>query len=305
MPEKYVKVVETKDGVKIETDSYEAMVAPKSKYRSGVAGGTFLDKRTGARDLGFGLNVTDHPCIVPASKEWGSPPPDPMLYGKKRNHQVVETPQLCCTRDIQLDYEVKQEKRFMLVHQWFTFKKGNKPGCKWDEWLLFPSGKRYFFALNKLTAAHAYSKLFLTGDWPGHIKGKNYENVYLSYHGVIPKSEFSEDFPPETKFFYEKNSDRIPKRMIRAYQITVNGKPGPWLAGMTIDPSMMYQGWCNMRGYVCLIGFLGAFDVNPGDSFSNVNLIGFFDSIDEMNRVYDIYKRSTNSFNVNDLVNLI
>jgi hypothetical protein len=41
--------------------------------------------------------------------------------------------------------------------------------------------------------------------------------------------------------------------MIRAYQVKVKGKPGPWLAGMTLDPSEVCEAWCHQRGYVCLL----------------------------------------------------
>ena len=290
----YPRATEIEDGVKIETDCHQTAVTPKGKYRTGVLGGTFLDKKTGARDLGHGLNVTDFPCIPPTSREWEQPPNlDPMVYGTRRLSVPVEGPQLCTASDLELDYDVAQEETFVLIHQWFTFTKQDEtPGSRWDEWLLFPDGKRFFFAFNKLTSGDRYPKLSLCGDWPGHIKGDDFENIYLSYHGVILKDELSEDLPPDEKFLYQRDLDGVPERMIRAYQIKVNGKPGPWLASMTLDPAMIWQGWCHRRGYICLIGFLGGIDVMPGDSFSNVNLVGYFDSIDEMNQIYDRYKCS-------------
>ena len=51
-------VREVKDGLEIETDQLVARVNAKG-YVSGVAAGSFLDKRTGARDLGFGLHIMD------------------------------------------------------------------------------------------------------------------------------------------------------------------------------------------------------------------------------------------------------
>ena len=114
-----------------------------------------------------------------------------------------------------------------MIHQWFTFTKGtwansgkdvskasvhfypdkndyDSPGSRWDEWLLFPSRKRYFFAFNKLTSGDKYFELSLAGDWPGHIRGDNFENVYLSYHGIISKDKLSENFPPDKRFFYQR-----------------------------------------------------------------------------------------------------
>lgn len=324
----YVKTLDVKNGVKIETDSYEAYVTPKGKYRTGLLGGTFLDKRTGARDLGFGLNVTDYPCVSPRSQELEQDPNlAPTVFGTRRLYVGVEGPQLCIAPDANIEYEVIQEEKFVLIHQWFTFSKGkwvnegkdvsqakiyfyqekndsSKPGSRWDEWLLFPRGNRYFIAINKLTSGDKYFKLSLAGDWPGHIKEDNFENVYLSYHGVIPKDEFSEEFPPDKRFFYHRDFNGIPERMIRAYQIRIDEKPGPWLVGMTLDPTMMLQAWCHRREHICFIGFIGGFDVIPGDFFSNVNLIGYFDSIDEMNLTYDKYRYSSKSASITDFLRL-
>ena len=169
----YVNGVDTWDGLKIETDSYEAYITPKGNHRKGVLGGTFLDKRTGARDLGFGLNVTDYPCVSPRSQEWEQDTNlTPMVFGTRRLFIGVEGPQLCYAPNAKIEFEVFKEKTFVVIHQWFTFTKGtwansgkdvskasvhfypdkndyDSPGSRWDEWLLFPSKKRYFFAFNK------------------------------------------------------------------------------------------------------------------------------------------------------------
>ena len=53
-----VQVREVKDGLEIETDQISARVNAKG-YVSGIAAGSFLDKKTGAREVGFGLHIMD------------------------------------------------------------------------------------------------------------------------------------------------------------------------------------------------------------------------------------------------------
>ena len=81
----------------------------------------------------------------------------------------------------------------------------------------------------------------------------------------------------------------MPRRFIRAYRIRdpSTGRDGPWLAGMTLDPSAVYEAWCHQRGYVCLIEEIGGRPVRPGDTFGAAYVVGFFDSIEEMEAVYD------------------
>ncbi|MFC2087734.1 hypothetical protein ACFLSA_06205 [Bacteroidota bacterium] len=315
---KYVKATEIDVGVRIETDMFVAEVVPKGDYRTGVKHG-FLDKKTGIRNPGA-LNITDYPTLLPPTNTWEPWPEegqDPNIAGTRKLVKTIEGPQLCVSgrmeKEYTIEYEIFEEKSYVLVHQWFTFTKNNteEPGCLWDEWLLFPSGKRYFFAFNKLTSKHEYYKLALLGDWPGHISGDDYENVYLSYHGIIPREKFAKGFPKDVKYFYQREYDGIPERMIRAYQVTQNGKPGPWLGGLTLDPSMMLQAECHARkdkedkGYVCLRGMLGGVSVKPGESFTTVNIVGFFDSIDEMNQVYDKYRYKTETFTITDFLRFI
>ena len=131
---------------------------------------------------------------------------------------------------------------------------------------------------------------------PGHIKhkdGDTFSEVYLSYHGRIPAGEFREDFAPDEKFLYVRQPDAIPRRMIRAYHIRdpKTGKDGPWLAGMTLDPSAVSEAWCHQRGYVCMIEEFGGRPIRAGESFGAAFIVGFFDSIEEMNEVYDQLRR--------------
>ena len=78
--------------------------------------------------------------------------------------------------------------------------------------------------------------------------------------------------------------------MIRAYQVKLNGKPGPWLAGMTLDPAAVSEAWCHQRGYICMIEELHRRDVKAGESFGAAYIVGWFDDVKEMERVYDSLK---------------
>jgi hypothetical protein len=70
----------------------------------------------------------------------------------------------------------------------------------------------------------------------------------------------------------------------------VNGQPGPWLAGMTLDPAEVAEAWCHQRGYVCFIEELHRKKMKVGETFGAAYLVGYFDDIPDMNRVYDRYK---------------
>jgi hypothetical protein len=126
----------------------------------------------------------------------------------------------------------------------------------------------------------------------GHIRhkgGDNFTQVYLSYHGTIPAKEFATNFAPDEKFLYQRKAGHIPDRFIRAYQLKQDGKPGPWLAGMTLDPAEAVAAWCHQRGYVCFIEELHGKAVKAGETFGAAYIVGYFDDIAAMERVYDRY----------------
>ncbi len=164
--------------------------------------------------------------------------------------------------------------------------------------MVFPAGKRYFISSDKIIATNASEAMFLRLDMPGHIKhkhGDTFSEVYLSYFGRIQPSEFFSDFAPEEKFNYRRDRNSVPKRFIRAYHLRdpMTGTSGPWLVGMTLDPSVVYEAWCHQRGYVCLIEEIGGRPIKPSESFSAAFILGFFDSIAEMEKVYDRYAGSS------------
>lgn len=294
-------LAEDDDRIRIVGDALHASIK-KRGYVSGVEGGTLLDVKTGARDLGFGLDIVDW-IMEPGSDEtYRDQLPGDLpyafnnLYHGKRPKRSIEGPQICTqakkltpTTIIGTDFAaVKQSHTYTLAAP------GKKAGSKWEQTIVFPAGKRYFLSADKITAANASEAMFLRIDMPGHIKhktGDTFSEVYLSYHGRIPSSAFAKDFAPDEKFLYSRENGKESKRFIRAYRIRdpKTGKDGPWLAGMTLDPTAVYEAWCHQRGYICMIEEIGGRPVKAGEVFGAAYVVGYFDSIEEMEQVYDRY----------------
>jgi hypothetical protein len=284
----------------IETDCLRAVIATEG-YVSGVSRESFVDQATGAHELGFGLLIADF-LMEPGwddgwSEEQLAGHPylrDPAVHGNLPK-RYVELPQVC-TQARRLPYEILRGPDFVAVKQWFHYQiatNGRRAGSRWEQTLVFPEGKRYFFACDRITSANDVESLIFRQDVPGHLRhqaGDNFEQIYLSYHGHIAASEFLAPFPPDGRFLYQRGLHPLPERMIRAYQVRLNGKPGPWLAGMTLDPAIIYEAWCHERGYVCFIQEIGGVPVKAGSSFSAAYLVGWFDSIDDMEHAYDQHR---------------
>jgi hypothetical protein len=300
------EVSETDEESRIVTPQIEAAVRKKG-YVSGVARQSFLDKETGFRDPGFGLDIADF-IMEPGSDEAYRQQAashriayhfDNMVHGK-RAKRLIEGPQIC-TQARELQPVVVRGKDFVAVKLQFTYRTaapGKKVGSVWSQTLVFPVGKRFFVSMDKIDSVNESEAMFLRIDMPGHLRhdrGDTFTQIYLSYHGIIPASEFFDDFPPDVKFNYRRDTNELPERFIRAYQLRdpKSGKVGPWLAGMTLEPSVVHEAWCHQRGYVCMIEEFGGRPIRPGESFSAAFVVGYFDSIDEMNRVYDRYRGHT------------
>jgi hypothetical protein len=272
----------------------------KQGYVSGVESRSFLDVRSGFRDPGFGLDIVDWLMENGADDAYRDRLPGdlPYLYNNlthgRRPKRSIEGPQVC-TQAKQLTPVVVTGRDFVAVRQGHTYTlaaPGKKAGSRWEQSLVFPAGKRYFLAADKVTSANESEGLFLRIDMPGHIRhhaGDTFSEVYLSYRGIIPSREFLQDFPPDEKFLYVREEGKVPSRIIRGYHLRdpKTGKDGPWLAALTLDPSVVSEAWCHQRGYVCMIQEIGGRPVKPEESFGAASIIGYFDSIDEMNRVYD------------------
>jgi hypothetical protein len=287
-----IQVREVKEGLEIETDQLSARINAKG-YVSGIAAGSFVDKKTGARELGFGVHIMDF-LMAPG---WGDDDysRDPKVHGNLPKH-YVEGPQIC-TKAKELKPEVVRGTDYVAVKLKFQFTqpaKGFKAGSTWEQILVFQPGVRYFFSSERITSVNDVDDLFYRIDMPGHVKhkgGDNFEAVYLSYlPKPIPAAEFKENFGPDEKHLYQRDDRKLPERMIRAYQVKVDGKPGPWLAGMTLDPAATSEAWCHQRGYICFIQELHKRKVKAGETFGAAYVVGWFDDVAEMDKVYDKYK---------------
>src|SRR5438045_4842876 len=101
-----IKVQETENYVLIETDALQAKINKKG-YVSGVAAGSLLDKKTGARDLGFGLHIMDFlmapgwrdddysrdPLLHGHGKKKGAAPGEPGIFDLSKHY--VTGPEIC------------------------------------------------------------------------------------------------------------------------------------------------------------------------------------------------------------------
>jgi hypothetical protein len=315
------QVVEEADEIKIESSTIKASVR-KTGYVSGVAGGSFVDKKTGAKDLGFGLDIADW-IMEPGSDEaYRDELNDELVYRfntsyhGKQPKRSIEGPQIC-TQARELSPEIIRGGDFVAVKMSFNYKTaapGKRTGSKWTQTIVFPAGKRYFISSDRIDTVNDSDGMFLRIDMPGHIKHKNgdsFSQIYLSYlqqtnkptafrGDVIPAGSFRQDFAPDEWFNYRRDrleqADKpIPNRFIRAYRIRdkETDKDGPWLAGLTLDPSVVHEAWCHQRGYVCMIEEFGGRPIKAGEFFSAAFVVGYFDSIDEMHHVYDQYTGHT------------
>ena len=296
-----IGVVENADEIRVSTPQLEAAVV-KRGYVSGIGGGSFLDKRTGFRDPGFGLDIIDW-IMEPGSDEaYRSELPGDLAYvfntpyHGKSPKRSIEGPQIC-TQAKELAPRWTKGKDFVAVQSSYQYRlaaPGKKTGSEWQQTIVFPAGKRYFISSDKITSVNASEAMFLRLDMPGHIRhqgGDTFSEVYLSYVGRIPATEFLTNFAPDEKFIYRRGVEALPKRFIRAYRLRdpKTGNPGPWLAGMTLDPSIVSEAWCHQRDYVCMIEEFGGRPIKPGEAFSAAFVVGYFDSIEEMELVYDRY----------------
>ncbi|MDA0336002.1 MAG: hypothetical protein O2782_12610 [bacterium] len=290
------QITESGSELHIDTDRFTAVIATEG-YVSGVRAGSFVDRQSGARDLGHGLDIADF-LLQPAANE--------PQHGEHRYEfgdlphgniakRYVELPQIC-TQARKLPYRLYRGDGFVAVKQWYNWTiatAGFTAGSLWEQILVFPDGERYFFCCDRITSANDAEALIFRLDLPGHLKhtdGADFSEIYLSYEGRIPAADFRQDFAPDARHLYRRHDSTLPERMIRAYRGTASGAHGPWLAGLTLEPADVYEAWCHQRGYVCFIQELGGRPIRAGQRFGAAHIIGFFDDIDQMHHVYDRHR---------------
>src|SRR5918911_2476042 len=116
VPPSPIEVRETDEYVQIDTDALQARIRKKG-YVSGIAQGSFLDKKTGARDAGFGLHIMDF-LLAPGWRDDGYSR-DPKVHGNLPKH-YVEGPQIC-TQAKELRPEILRGEGFVALRLRFRF----------------------------------------------------------------------------------------------------------------------------------------------------------------------------------------
>jgi hypothetical protein len=230
-----------------------------------------------------------------------------MAHGTSHRKRVVEGPQLC-HRMKPVQPEIIRAGDFVAVKTTYQYEyaaPGRKPGSRWTQLVVFPKGGRFFLLMDRIDSVNDSAEMFLRTDMPGcvrHEKGDTFSEMYLSYLGGprgirIPASEFFTPFAPDAKFNYRRDTHKTPQHFIRAYRLRdkETGEDGPWLAGMTLEPSVVYEAWCSQRpgGIIVTILETHGRPTKAGQSFSAAHLVGYFDTIDQMHAVYDRYRGHT------------
>lgn len=328
----WARVTEDDRAIKIETDKIEAVIPKKNpkQWMTGIEKGSFLDKTTGFREAGDGLMVVDW-LMEPGSDEawsdkvfvtdghgvyrytWHANETTPErkayalnAHGSSHRKRMIEGPQLC-HRMKPVQPTVIQGKDFIAVKTTYKFEyaaPGRNAGSLWTQLVVFPKGKRYFVLMDKIDSVNSSNEMFLRNDTPGcvrHEKGDTFSEMYLSYLGGpkgvrIPSSEFFTPFPPDLKFGYRRDTHKTPEHFIRAYHLRdkKTGRDGPWLAGLTLEPSVVYEAWCSQRpGIIVMIEEIHGRPIKAGESFSAAHIVGYFDTIEEMHAVYEQNKGHT------------
>jgi len=333
-PADWATVTEDDRAIKIETDKLEAVIPKRNskQWMTGIEKQSFLDKTTGFRELGDGLMVIDwlmeagsdagwaEKVIAPdgfgvGRYSWHENETTPGLkahtlnaHGSSHRKRMVEGPQLC-HRMKPVQPEVIRGKDFVAVKTTYKYEfaaPGRKAGSLWTQLVVFPKGERFFVLMDKIDSVNDSDEMFLRNDTPGcvrHDKGDTFSEMYLSYlsgpKGLrIPSSEFFAPFPPDLKFGYRRDTHKTPEHFIRAYHLKdkKTGKDGPWLAGLTLEPSVVYEAWASQRlnnNIIVMIEEIHGKPIKAGESFSAAHIVGYFDTIEEMHKVNDRHKGHT------------
>lgn len=327
------RATEDDRAITINTNCLEAVI-PKNNpkhWMTGIEKGSFLDKATGFREVGDGLMVVDWLMEAGSDADWSDEviapdghgvgrytwyenETDPdrrryalMAHGSSHRKRMIEGPQLC-HRMKPVQPRIIRGRDFVAVETTYQFEyaaPGRQPGSRWTQLVVFPQGVRYFLLMDKVDTVNDSPEMFLRNDTPGcvrHEEGDTFSEMYLSYlsgpRGLrIPSSEFFTPFPPDLKFGYRRDTHRIPEYFIRAYHLRdpETGQEGPWLAGLTLDPSVVYAAWCSQRpgNIIVMIEEIHGRPTKAGDTFSAAHIVGYFDSIEEMRDLYDRYRGHT------------
>ncbi|MBI2480265.1 MAG: hypothetical protein HYV60_17020, partial [Planctomycetia bacterium] len=165
------EIVEDEQQVSLLTPELEAVVRKKG-YVSGVAAGSMLDKKSGFRDAGYGLDIVDW-IMEPGSDEAYRDQLKGDLkyefnnsYHGRRAKRSIEGPQIC-TKARELAPRVIQGRDVVAVAMSFKYNiaaPGKQTGSEWSQLLVFPEGKRYFISSDRISTVNASEAMFLRID---------------------------------------------------------------------------------------------------------------------------------------------
>lgn len=329
----WATVTEDERAIKIDTAELAAVIPKRDpkQWMTGIEKHSFVDKQTGFHEVGDGLMVVDWLMEAGSDAEWSEQvftpdgngvgryswfenETDParreytrMAHGTSHRKRMVEGPQLC-HRMKPVKPEIIRGQGYVAIKTTYQFEyaaPGRKAGSKWTQLVVFPKGERYFVLMDRIDSVNDSQEMFLRNDTPGcvrHEQGDTFSEMYLSYlsgpKGLrIPSNEFFAPFPPDLKFGYRRDTHQLPSSFIRAYHLRdkETGKDGPWLAGLTLDPSIVYEAWCSQRpgGIIVMIEEVYGRPIRAGESFSAAHIVGYFDSIEAMHKTYDRYQGHT------------
>ncbi|MCC7491287.1 MAG: hypothetical protein IT204_03020 [Fimbriimonadaceae bacterium] len=333
MAQAWASVTDDGRALTVDTDLLQAVIPKRDPLRwmTGIEKQSFLDKTTGFREIGDGLMVIDW-LMEPGSDDqyadevfapdgdgvgryvWHENHRDAAhieyarnAHGSSHRKRMVEGPQFC-HRLHPVEPTVLETADFVAVTTTAQFQyaaPGRVPGSRWTQVVVFPRGERWFVLMDRIECVNDSPELFLRNDTPGcvrHVGGDTFSEIYLSYlsgpQGLrIPSSEFLTPFPPDLKFGYRRDLNAVPEHFMRAYHTRdpQTGAAGPWLAGLTLEPSVVYEAWCSQRhgDIIVMIEEVHGRPTRAGDVFSAAHIVGWFDDLPAMHATCAQYAGQT------------
>src|SRR5882762_1569120 len=155
------QVSEDDERIVISSPTLDAVVRKKG-YVTGVAAGGFLDKKSGFRDAGYGLDIVDW-IMEPGSDEAYRDQLKGDLAYKFNNSfhgktakRSIEGPQIC-TKAKEIDAKTIKGPDWVIVKQQYQYRTaapGKKTGSRWEQNILFQTGKRFFISSDRMSVAN-------------------------------------------------------------------------------------------------------------------------------------------------------
>src|SRR4051812_21586106 len=155
-------VSEDQERIVISSPTLDPAIRKKG-YVTGIAAGSFLDKKSGFRDPGYGLDIVDWIMEPGSDAAYRDQLPGdlPYVFGNRihgaRAKRSIEGPQIC-TKANELNPTLVRGTNFLAVKMDYLYRlaaPGKKTGSKWEQTIVFPAGKRYFVSCDKITTVNS------------------------------------------------------------------------------------------------------------------------------------------------------